>query len=56
MRVYPQTFPLNGGLNVLFLICSVDFAKFVLQHAHLHSGECIFDFEKLKQQHILELG
>ncbi|XP_006462152.1 hypothetical protein AGABI2DRAFT_206407 [Agaricus bisporus var. bisporus H97] len=46
----------KGDTGSVLWHASVDFARFVLQQAHLRSPECIFNLEMLKHQHILELG
>ena len=35
---------------------SLDFARSILQQAHIPTSQSIFDFEKLKEKHVLELG
>ncbi|EKM82033.1 hypothetical protein AGABI1DRAFT_70649 [Agaricus bisporus var. burnettii JB137-S8] len=46
----------KGDTGSVLWHASVDFARFVLQQAHLRSPDSIFNLEMLKHQHILELG
>ncbi|KXN87655.1 Diaminohydroxyphosphoribosylamino-pyrimidine deaminase [Leucoagaricus sp. SymC.cos] len=46
----------KGDTGSVLWYASVDFARSVLQDAHLPTSESMFDFQKLKSQHIFELG
>ncbi|KAF5361918.1 hypothetical protein D9756_002627 [Leucocoprinus leucothites] len=46
----------KGDTGSVIWHASLDFARSILQQAHLPIPGSLFDFEKLKQQHVFELG